>query len=130
MNRQDHFVCLRGIVQRFVLIPQPQQLALAVVLADIHTEFDERGVHRIPERIGMLAVAGAFDGDCPLVVLPAGRTPGTVLFFDTKRHTTVIANSVVTAGLTVRADEASTDALGGKLVLCQEKVQIKHELFK
>ena len=60
-------------------------------------------------------VAGAFDGDCPLVVLPAGRTPGTVLFFDTKRHTTVIANSVVTAGLTVRADEAAADALGGKL---------------
>ena len=29
-------------------------------------------------------IAGAFDGDRPLIVLPAGRTPGTVLLLDTK----------------------------------------------
>ena len=63
----------------------------------------------------MLAVAGAFDGDGPLVVLPAGRTPGTVLLLDTKRHTAIRADAVVTAGLPVRADEAAADALSGKL---------------
>ena len=60
-------------------------------------------------------IAGAFDGDRPLIVLPAGSTPGTVLLLDTKRHTTIIANAVVAAGLTTRADKAPADALSGKL---------------
>ena len=29
-------------------------------------------------------IAGAFDGDRPLIVLPAGSTPGTGLLLDTK----------------------------------------------
>ena len=60
-------------------------------------------------------VAGAFDGDCPLVVLPAGRTPGTVLLLDTKRHTAIRADAVVAACLSVGANETAADALGGKL---------------
>ena len=111
VDRQNHLVRLRDIVQRFVLIPQPQQHLLAVPLADIDTEFHKAVVDRIAKRIGVSLIAGAFDSDGSLIVFPAGRTPGTVLFFDTKRHTAVIADAIVAACLSVGANETAADTL-------------------
>lgn len=50
----------------------------------IDTELDERVIYGTVHGIRLIHVAGAFDGDNPLVIGIAGRTPAAVLFLDTK----------------------------------------------
>ncbi|EEG49583.1 hypothetical protein RUMHYD_01490 [Blautia hydrogenotrophica DSM 10507] len=59
----------------------------------------------------MIQIAGTLDGDRPLVVSAAGRTPGAVLFLHAKGDLSVFSNAIVTAGLSGWAGEASADAL-------------------
>ena len=50
----------------------------------IDAELDERVIYGTVHGIRLIHVAGAFDGDNPLVIGIAGRTPAAVLFLDTK----------------------------------------------
>ena len=84
MNGQYHLIRCRGVIERFVLIPQPKELLLAITLTDVGTEFDKRVIDRTVHGIRLTHIAGTFDGDCPLVIGIAGRTPAAVLFLDTK----------------------------------------------
>ena len=79
MNSQDHLVCCRSVVEGFILVAQPQELLLAVSLADIHAEPDEGLIHRVPEGVRLLGVRGALDGDSPVIIGAVGGAPGTVL---------------------------------------------------
>ena len=115
MDSQHHFICRRRIVERFLFIPQPQQLLFAVTFADVGAELDERCVHGTVHGIRLRFVTGAFDSDCSLVIRIGRRTPTAVLFLDTKRHTTIRANAVVAACLTGRTGKAAADALRRKL---------------
>ena len=115
MNGQHHFICRRSIVECLIFITQPQELLLPITLADINAELDKRVIYGTVHGIRLIHVAGAFDGDRPLVIGIAGRTPAAVLFFDTKRHTAVCADAVVAACLTARAGEAAADAFRRKL---------------
>ena len=115
MNGQHHFICRRSIVECLIFITQPQELLLPVTLADIDTELDERVIYGTVHGIRLIHVAGTFNGDRPLVIGIAGRTPAAVLFLDTKRHATVRTDAVVAACLTARAGKAAADALRRKL---------------
>src|SRR5699024_5904602 len=55
------------------------------------------------------------DGDSPLVVGAAGRTPGAVLLLHAKGDLPVFPDAIVTAGLSGRAGKASADALRRQL---------------
>ena len=68
VDSQNHLVRFRGVVQRLGLIPQPEQLRLAIALADVGAKLDEPLVHHILERIRLGIVAGALNGDGSLVV--------------------------------------------------------------
>ena len=115
MDGQHHFVRLGRVVQRLGLVRKPDQLLFPVALADIRTQLDQGIVDLAVHGIGCGGVAGALNGDGTLVILPAGRTPGAVLFLHTERNPAVRADAVVAAGLTVRADEAIADAFCGGL---------------
>ena len=115
MNRQHHLICRRGVIESFILVRQPDEFRFPVALADVGAELNEAGVDRIVHSIGVKIVAGALNGNGSLVILPAGRTPATVLLLDTKRHSAVLADAVVTACLTARADEAPADAFRTQL---------------
>ena len=84
VNGQHHFICRRSIVECLIFITQPQELLLAVTFADIDAELNERVIYGAVHRIRLIHVAGTFDGDRPLVIGIAGRTPAAVLFLDTK----------------------------------------------
>src|SRR5699024_4753254 len=58
-----------------------------------------------------IQITGALDGNSPLVVGAAGRTPRAVLLLHAKGNLPVFPNTVVTAGLSGRAGKASADAL-------------------
>ena len=79
MNGQNHLVGGGLIGQSLVLAAQPQELLLAVSLADIHAEPDEGLIHRVPEGVRLLGVRGALDGDSPVIIGAVGGAPGTVL---------------------------------------------------
>ena len=95
MNRQEHLPALRRIIQRFVLIPEPDQLVLSVPFADVDAEFDQCLIYYIPERIRLRSIGSALNRDCPLVVIIAGRTPGAVLLFHIQSHPAVPVYAVV-----------------------------------
>ena len=114
-DSQYHLIRLRGIVQRFVLIPHPEKFLLPIPLADIRTQFHKRIVHGCGHCVGSIQVAGALDGDRPLVVGTAGRTPRTVLLLHAKGDLPILSNTVVTAGLSGRAGKASADTLRRQL---------------
>ena len=115
VDGQNHLIRCRRIVQRLVLVPQPEQLGLAVPLADVGTKLDQRSVHGTVHSVRVGQVAGALDGDSPLVVCRTGRAPAPVLLLDTKRHTTVLADAVVTACLPGGTGEAATDTFRRQL---------------
>ena len=115
MDGQNHLIRCRRIVQRLVLVPQPEQLCLTISLADIGAKLDQRSVHGTVHRIRVGQVAGALNGDGALVVCCTGRAPTSVLLLDTERHTAVLADAVVATSLTARAGEAAADALGREL---------------
>ena len=115
VDGQHHLVLFGGVVQRLGLIRKPEQLLLAAALTDICTQLDQGLIDLTVHGIGRRGVAGALDGDGSLVIFPAGRTPGTVLLLHAERNPAVRANAIVAAGLTVRADEAVTDAFSGGL---------------
>ena len=115
VDSQYHLICLGDVVQCLGLVCKPEQLLLAVALADIRTQLDQGLIDLTVHGIGRRGVAGALDGDGPLVIFPAGRTPGTVLLLHAERNPAVRANAIVAAGLTVRADEAVADAFSGGL---------------
>ena len=81
----------------------------------IDAELDERVIYGTVHGIRLIHVAGAFDGDSPLVIGIAGRTPAAVLFLDTERYPPIRTDSVVAACLTACAGEAAADALRRKL---------------
>ena len=99
VDGQYHLIRLRIVVQRFRLIPKPEQLGFAVALADVYAEFDERLVDNVLERIRLGTVTGTLDGDGPLVVGIGRRTPGAVLLFHVHTDPSVCANAVVAACL-------------------------------
>ena len=84
MDSQHHLIRLRLITECLILITQPEELFLAVALADIHAELNERLIDHILKRIRLRGVGRTLDSDRPLVIGIAGRTPAAVLFLDTK----------------------------------------------
>ena len=99
VDGQHHLVRLRSVVQRLGLIPQPEQLRLAIALADVGAKLDEPLVHHILERIRLGIVAGALNGDGSLVVGCGRGTPGAVLLFHIHSDPTIDTDAVVAACL-------------------------------
>ena len=99
VDGQHHLVRFRGVVQRLGLIAEPEQLCLAVALADVGAKLDESLVHHILERIRLGIVAGALNGDGSLVVGCGRGTPGAVFLFHIHPDPAVHANAVVAACL-------------------------------
>ena len=63
VHGQYHLIRLWIVVQRFRLVPKPEQLGFAVAFADVHTELDERPVDDVLERIRFGGIGSALDGD-------------------------------------------------------------------
>ncbi|EDS08639.1 hypothetical protein CLOSCI_00186 [[Clostridium] scindens ATCC 35704] len=63
----------------------------------------------------MIQIAGALNGDCPLVIGATGRTPGAVLLLHAKCDLSVFPDAIIAAGLSGRAGKASADALRRQL---------------
>ena len=99
VDGQDHLVRLGGVVEGLVLVAQPEQLLLAVALADVHAERDELLVHDILEGIRRGGVGRALDCHGALVVLRGGGAPRAVLLLYAKKHPPVCADAVVARGL-------------------------------
>ena len=99
MDGQHHLVGFRRIVQCLGLIAEPEQLRLAVALADVGAKLDEPLVHHILEHIRLGIVAGALNGDCSLVVGCGRGTPGAVLLFHIHSDPTIDTDAVVAACL-------------------------------
>lgn len=99
MNSQHHLIRLRLITECLILITQPEELFLAVALADIHAELNERLVDHILKGIRLCGIGRALDGDRPLVVGAGGGTPGAVFLLHIHSHTTVHADAIVAACL-------------------------------
>lgn len=115
MNRQDHFIRSRLVVQGLVLIPKPKQFLLAVSLANIHAQIDKGRVYLIVHSVRRCLVTGTLNGDCPLVILSAGRTPRTVLFLHAEGNPTIKTDTIVATCLPGRVDETSANTFCGKL---------------
>ena len=111
MNGQHYLVRLRLIGERFVSAAKPQQLGLAIALADIRTQPDERLIDLIVERIRLLSIAGAFKGDRPLVICFGGSAPGAVSFLHAERNPAVRADTIITVRLSGFAGKTSANAL-------------------
>ena len=99
MDGQHHLIALRTVIKRLVLISQPEQLRLAIALADVGAKLDEPLVHHILERIRLGIVAGALNGDGSLVVGCGRGTPGAVLLFHIHSDPTIDTDAVVAACL-------------------------------
>ena len=99
VHGQYHLIRLWIVVQRFRLVPKPEQLGFAVAFADVHTELDERPVDDVLERIRFGGIGSALDGDGSLVVGIGRRTPGAVSFLNIHTDPSVCADAVVAAGL-------------------------------
>ena len=105
VDGQDHLVRLGGVVEGLVLVAQPEQLLLAVALADVHAERDELLVHDILEGIRRGGVGRALDGHGSLVVGVGGRTPRTIALIHAQQHPAIHADTVVAGRLTGRRRE-------------------------
>ena len=115
MDGEYHLIRLRGIVERLILISQPEKFLLSVPLADVRTQFHEGIINSVGHCVGMIQIAGTLDGDGPLVIGVAGRTPRAVLFLYAKGDLSILSDAIVTAGLSGRAGKASADALRRQL---------------
>ena len=115
MDGQHHLIGLRRIVQRLILIPQPEKFLFPVPLADVRTQFYKGIVNGGGHCVGSIQIAGALDSDSPLVVGAAGRTPGAVLLLHTKGNLPILSDAIITAGLSGRAGKTSADALRRQL---------------
>jgi len=92
-----HFVTLRDITEGLVLVTEPQELALAVTLANVNAEVHKRLVNITVHSVRVCLIGRTLDGDCSLIVGRAGRTPRTVLLLNTERNLSIIPDTVVTA---------------------------------
>ena len=72
MDGEYHLIRLRGIVERLILISQPEKFLLSVPLADVRTQFHEGIINSVGHCVGMIQIAGTLDGDGPLVIGVAG----------------------------------------------------------
>ena len=115
MDGQHHLAGCRGIVQRLVLVAEPDELGLSVAFADIHAKGDEFLIDHCLECIRLRVVRRALDGDRPLVVCVGGGTPGAVLLLHDKRHTPVAADAVVAGRLLGGRREDAAERLNGAL---------------
>lgn len=109
----QNFLCLipcLPIYDCFMVIPQIIGFHLLIRIG-----LDKRSVDGTVHGVWVGQVTGALDSDSPLIVCCTGRAPAPVLFFDTERHTAVLADAVVTTCLTTRADEAATDTFRRQL---------------
>ncbi|EJX40201.1 hypothetical protein HMPREF1366_03101 [Enterococcus faecium ERV26] len=99
MHRQHHLIGLRLIRERLVLIAKPQELFLAVSLADVYAKGDQLLVDHILKGIRLCGVGCAFDGDGPLIVGAGRGTPGAVFLLHIHTYTAINADAVVAACL-------------------------------
>ena len=115
VNRQDHLVLRRLVIQRLLFAAQPEQPGLAVPAADVHAQVDQPLVYRIVERIRMELIAGALDRDGPLVVRRGAGAPAAAVFRHAQHHAPVGSDAVVAGGLRGGVVEAGADRLDGQL---------------
>ena len=115
MDGQYHLIRLRGIVQRLILISQPEKFLLPIPLTDVRTQFHEGIVNGGGHCIRRIQIAGALNGNCPLVVGTAGRTPGAVLLLHAKSDLSILSDAIIAAGLSGGAGKASADTLRRQL---------------
>ena len=115
MDGQHHLVGGGSVVQRLVLVAEPDEFGLAVALADVHAKGDELLIDHILKRIRLRVVGRALDGDRPLVVCVGGGTPGAVLLLHDKRHTPIAADAVVAGRLLGSRREDAAERLNGAL---------------
>ena len=92
MDGEYHLIRLRRVIQRLILIPQPEKFLLPIPFADVRTQFHEGIVNSSGHCVGMIQIAGALDGDSPLVVGAAGRTPGAVLLLHAKSDLSILSD--------------------------------------
>ena len=99
VDGQNHLIRFWLIRERLVLVSQPQELFLAVSLADIRAERDQLLVDHILEGIRLGRIGRALNGDRPLVVCIGRGTPGAVLFLYIHSDSAVLADTIVAACL-------------------------------
>lgn len=90
-----------GVVDAVGLVGGPDQLLDAVALANVGYQLDQCSVGCIGHGVGVLGVAGDFDGDGAVVVLPAGSAPGAIRLIDGQADGAILADDVVGAALAV-----------------------------
>lgn len=115
MDGEYHLIRLRRVIQRLILIPQPEKFLLPISFADVCTQFHEGIVNGGGHCVRMIQIAGALNGDSPLVVGAAGRTPGAVLLLHTKCNLPILSDTIIAAGLSGWAGKTSADALRRQL---------------
>ena len=99
MDGKNHFIRSWVIIEGLRLVRQPQELLLSVPLADVYAEGNERRIRFIAESVGVSGVRRNLNGDSPLVVFLAGRTPGAVLFLHDQGDPAISADAVIAACL-------------------------------
>ena len=107
-----------GVVDAVGLVGGPDQLLDAVALADVGHQLDQCGVGCIGHGVGVLGVAGDFDGDGAVVVLAAGSEPGAIRLIDGQTDGAILADDVVGAALAVS---------GGKIVAALLRRPLAHD---
>ena len=94
-----------GVVDAVGLVGGPDQLLDAVALADVGHQLDQCGVGCIGHGVGVLGVAGDFDGDGAVVVLAAGSAPGAICLIDGQTDGAIPADDIVGGALAVGSGE-------------------------
>ena len=94
----DRQVAAVQMVHAGALVRRPHQPLDAVAPANVRTQLDEGLPHIGVDGVGVEGVAGAFDGDGPVVILPAGCTPGAVALVHHGANAPIVSDTVVAAG--------------------------------
>jgi hypothetical protein len=111
----DGHVAAVDVVHAVGLVGRPDQLLDAVALADVSHQLDQGAVRCIGDSVGVLGVAGDFDGDGAVVVLTAGSAPGAILLVDGQTDAAVFADDVIGAALSVSGGKIVAALLGRPL---------------
>ena len=99
------------VIQRLILIPQPEKFLLPISFTNVRTKFHEGIVNGYGHCIGMIQIAGTLDSNSPLVVGAAGRTPRAILLLHAKCNLPILSDTIITAGLSGGTGKTSADAL-------------------
>ena len=115
MNRDNHFIKFRNIIQRLVFVTKPNQLIFTISATNVNAKVDQFLINGIIHGVRICHITRTFYCNSSLIIRVTGTAPTSVSFVYTKNNPSICTDSIITGRFYTLARKAVSNCFGREL---------------